>query len=481
MANLVDQVPALGADATLEGAIAALAVGIRVLGNEQDVNAATKQAVRDMAGQAAQAVARHTLRLADAERVRPMTDIPVYAPEVELNDNIEEIKTPGLEIFKGTSNKQVCLSWLSRIMSTARQHTLTPAATINLMKAKCADEAFDSIEQDLREGNDLETVVISLERKFAGVCLPDEARVKCNTMKRNGEELISVYGDRLNKMARIATRHILDNDERRRQQHDLTISNVKRILPAQTKHDLEERVKVRREQAKPELTLTQFMAECDSIEQRRLERLSQYREDLKRRKHRSKFGVRAVHVDSDPAVYDHYLAAEAELEVEETPIDSQGFLVSNESDDSDSDSDESAVSELDEEEELDDDEIEVVLNAVKQANKRGMKGKKKFEKVKKAVRKIARGRTNNFPPYVPPPGPPKPLDQCKVNREELPKLANVNTDECLKCGLKTNPPHKSNDLRCPLKGHRMVDRACLKCKKGLHQANSCPVLKFSKN
>ena len=83
MANLVDQVPALGADATLEGAIAALAVGIRVLGNEQDVNAATKQAVRDMAGQAAQAVARHTLRLADAERVRPMTDIPVYAPEVE--------------------------------------------------------------------------------------------------------------------------------------------------------------------------------------------------------------------------------------------------------------------------------------------------------------------------------------------------------------------------------------------------------------
>ena len=53
-----------------------------------------------MAGQAAQAVARHTLRLADAERVCPMMDISVYATNVELNDNIEEIKTPGLEIFR---------------------------------------------------------------------------------------------------------------------------------------------------------------------------------------------------------------------------------------------------------------------------------------------------------------------------------------------------------------------------------------------
>ena len=472
MANLVDQVPALDDGSSMEDAIAALASGLRILGNEQDVDDDTKEAVRQMAVQAGNAVGRHTQRLQNAERIRPMTTLPPNA----ANDDIEDIKTPGLEIFKGTSNKQVCLSWLSRIMSTARQHTLSHGATINLMKAKCADEAFDSIEQDLREGNDLETVVISLERKFAGVCLPDEARIKCNSMRRNGDEPISIFGDRLNKMARIATRHVLDDDERRRQEHDLTISNVTRILPAQTKHDLEERIKIRREQGKPELTITKFMAECDAIEQRRQERLSQYREDLRRRKHRSKYGVRASFQDSESDLYDHYLTATVGQGDQGETVD-QLELSDSDSDDSDTD-DSTESGDLDQ---LDDDEIEVVLNVVKQANKRGHKGNRKFEKVKKAVRHIAKGRTNSYPPYVPPPGPPRPLNKCKVNRDELPKLANVNSDECLKCGLKTNPPHGAKDLRCPLKGQPMVDRACLKCNKGLHAANNCPVLRFAKN
>ena len=409
MADLRDQVPALNNDSSMVEAIGALAAGISILGNEQAVDNQTKQAVREMAAHAAAAVTRHNQRLVDAERVRPMTDIPQYQNNDQRNDDIEEIKTPGLEIFKGSANKQICLSWLSRIMSTARQHRLTDAATIHLMKAKCSSEAFDSIEQDLRENNGLETIVISLERKFAGVCLPDEALVKCNSMRREGAEPISVFGDRLNKMARIATRHIIDDQERRRQERDLTISNVKRILPVQTKHDLEERIKVRRDQGKAEFTVTQLMAECDSIEQRRLDRLGQIKDDL-RRQRKSKQAKYAARLANElPSLYGHYLTAGVDvLDDNDEVTESQSADEASEGDDdvSADESEDSTPSEVDEEGNLADEEIEVILNAVKQVGKKGFKGKNKLMPFKKAMNRISKGRNDEYPPYVPPPGPP---------------------------------------------------------------------------
>ena len=478
MANLANQVPAINEHSSVEEAFAALAVGVQILSNAQEVDAATKTAVRDAARHAAVITTRHKDAITSAEKIRPMTPLPTYtqAEQAQRNDNIEEIKTPGLAVFKGSSNKHECLSWLSRIMSTAKQHRLTDAATINLMKAKCSEEAFDSIEQDIRERNDLETIVVNLERKFAGVCLPDEARIKCNTMKRNGTEMLSVFGDRLNKMARIATRNILDEAERTRQVKDLVIGNMKRILPAATKHDLEERINSRAAAGKPELSLTKFMQEVDAIEQRRVERVAQFKDDYKKKRLKSRYGVRAVAQDTDPDPDESLLEDQSSDDSgDDGEVDFDAFYVSD-ADDSDGEATE-AGSEA--ESDIAEDEIEYVLNAVKQQRKMGARGgRNKFATVKKAVKKVVDSRQNRYPVYRPPDGPPRLLSQCKINRSELPRLARVDREDCLHCGLRG---HKAGTMKCQLKGHKMVDRACLKCQKGLHPSNQCPMIKGAKN
>lgn len=485
MANLADRIPPIDANSSIEQALSALAIGVQVLSNEQEVDDATKAAVRTAAATAADITTRHHQDISKAERIKPMTQLPIY-PQVQgqpaqRNDNIEEIKTPGLAIFKGTANKHECLAWLSRIMSTAKQHRLTDAATVNLMKAKCSDEAFDSIEQDLSENNDLETIVVNLERKFAGVCLPDEARIKCNTMKRKDNQMLSVFGDQLNKMARIATRHIMDDAEKTRQIKDLVMSNMKRVLPAATKHDLEERIRYRAASGKRPWTVTQFMAEIDSIEQSRVERIAKHQEDQHRRKKlRNRYGVRAVELSDD---LDYVDAQIDELDSDDTDSNDEGeidfdtYYISDAEEDG-CDTDQESVTESD----IAEDELEFVLNAVRQQKKPGFKGgKNKFHRVKKALKKVVDSRQNRYPVYRPPDGPPRLLSQCKINRNELPRLAKVDQDDCLHCGLRTNPPHKAGAMRCPLKGQKMVDRACLKCSKGLHQSNQCPTVRMQKN
>lgn len=472
------QLPALGEDSTLEDALGALAVGLRLV-SADGVHAVVRAAVTNTANAAGGVVHRHRTNVQNARKVRPLTDLPVFPPDQNRTDDIENIRIPGLEVFKGTANKQTCLSWLSRIMSTARQAALTDNAIILLMKAKSQDEAFDSIEQDLRERQGLEEIVITLERKFAGVVLPDQARAKCNNMRREGSEMLSVLGNRINKMARIATRGILDNAERNRQTQELTINNLKRNLPSQTKHDLEERISVRRSQGLPEFSMSAFMAECDAIEQRRAERLSTFHDEYKRKK-RAKFGVRAV----------AYEGLENEPEVNELiqprrlgDLDEEPLLEEDpdSADSEDGEDSEDTEDDEDDDDPIDEDEIQVILNAVRNARHRGFKGKKSGKFIKGALKKVVDRRRGVHPPYRPPPGPPKALEHCKVNRGDLPRLAQVDQGECLHCGIKTNPPHRSKDMRCPLRGQKMVDRACLKCHKGLHQAHQCPTLRLSKN
>lgn len=473
MADLTDQIPALEETSTLEEALSALAAGVKVLGNEQAIDNDTKKAVRDVAKVAATIAVNKRAAANRANQVRPMTTLPTYDANVVRVETIEDIKTPGLEVFKGSHNKQVCLSWLARIMATAKQHKLTDKATILLMKAKCSEEAFDSIEQDERQGNGLETIVVSLERKFAGVCLPDEARTICNTMRRNGDEMLSVFGDRLNKMARIATRNILDDDERKRQEEDLTLSNLKRVLPVQTKHDLEERIATRSAQGLSPLSYTDYMAVVDALEQRRLGRLSQVKDDLRRRKVRNKYGIRFTAEDQ----VDEPMLNNTSQQFDDADEDSDSFELELTDDYATYFVDDKGLSEEDDDDDDTDheDEIDIIFNAVRYANKPNVKGKTREKFVRKAIKKVFKARDNKYPPYVPQ-GPPKLLSQCKINLADLPRIAKVDRDECLHCGIATKPPHKSRDHRCPLRGLPMVDRACMKCGKGLHTSNQCPVL-----
>jgi hypothetical protein len=49
--------------------------------------------------------------------------------------------------------------------------------------------------------------------------------------------------------------------------------------------------------------------------------------------------------------------------------------------------------------------------------------------------------------------------------------AKVAKGECLQCG---QPGHNVRSDQCGLRGKPLVDRACAKCGKGLHNADDCP-------
>ena len=70
-------------------------------------------------------------------------------------------------------------------------------------------------------------------------------------------------------------------------------------------------------------------------------------------------------------------------------------------------------------------------------------------------------------------GPPNRLSDDPTRRTiyELISLAKIVKGSCIQCGLEG---HYLSSDSCALKGKTLMDRACVKCGKGLHSADDCP-------
>ena len=67
-------------------------------------------------------------------------------------------------------------------------------------------------------------------------------------------------------------------------------------------------------------------------------------------------------------------------------------------------------------------------------------------------------------------GPPSKLNDRQRITMDLLKSANVQKGECVLCGL---PGHIKGNVSCPMRGKKMVTRACTRCGKGLHDGSDC--------
>lgn len=383
-----------------------------------------------------------------SQEARPLTEVP--ANNRYGNNNTFDRVRMTLADFRGETDKSECLPWLAKVLSQAHQHELSESATIGLMKARSAGTAFDMIEQLARDQLSLTEIVKRLEAAFAGVCLPGEARIKCARMERSGSEAIGTYAARVRKMARVAVRNIPDDDERVRQETDLTRAAIMRILPPHTKQVYEERELARITQGLPDRNYMDMIVELDAIESRRLERINALR-GPKEGAYRPA-NIRTCQVQDVVPMED--LMADWTLGMEELDeITELGM-------------------EIGEQEGVGDDEqVEFVIEAVRQAYARGYKGDQRKQFVGNAMNRYS---PKNRVPYNPPPGPPRRLKDVRMDKRNLPILAKCDKDECMHCGLKTNPPHRASTPGCPLRDKDLVDRACGKCGKGLHSSDQCP-------
>jgi hypothetical protein len=118
-------------------------------------------------------VLRTTLNAANAHRARenstrelqPMNTIPPgdYGP----TNNLAAIRLNQLPQFTGaTKDPREVVRWISRVLRTAEAHTLTQAATINLMVHASSGSASDYIDQMREEGKQLGDIIRNLELRY---------------------------------------------------------------------------------------------------------------------------------------------------------------------------------------------------------------------------------------------------------------------------------------------------------------------------
>ena len=389
--------------------------------------------------------------------LRPLTRLP-DAPWGNIR-NIAAIRMHSVPTFNGTSSDTLdVVRWISRIINLAEANALTFESAVNLMIQGSSGDAADYIEQLKDEGKTFPQIVQMLEMRFGDLCTPEEARVKTNNMARLQDESLSQFIARLRSMAKMACR-MENTDETRREAVELLVEgNIRRVLPTSVRNALGERVITRSSMGLPAFTAREIEKECLDLERRRDERKVQITgPGAANKQHRGQINRLAV--------------------VHEA----------NSSDESNSSADEADCG---------DDATYHFVNIIKQVqNNYARKGKVMDQQ--KVYRKAFNKFNNKFPPrnygnqphgarqvgqggnaYGYPPlnqqGPPNAMEgQPRKTVPELLAMANIQKGSCIQCG---QVGHFLKNDACALRDKPLVERACVKCGKGLHYADDCPMV-----
>ena len=366
--------------------------------------------------------------------LQPITRIPA---QFGNNDRIGNIRMHNIKTFTGTSSdSSEVIRWLDRIMNLSTVNGLNQASTLALMIQGSDGSAGDFITQMRDEDKDISEVIKALEKRYGKLCSVEEARVKANTMHRNEGETLPSFIDRLRAVARMACRAEANDVARHAAMDVLVEANIRRVLPGSVRNGLEDIITNRKRMGLPPLSAREVEGECIELERRRSDR-----QELQKAQARRRPNINQIFLDTD---------------------------LSSLSEDSDSGSEEVG------------EDVEFMINAVREMGKRYATRGKPFDKkkmFKKAFNRLneRRGyaRMANEGPQQQTAGPPNRLvDGSKRHTiSELLKMARVTRGDCIQCGFQG---HYMGSDSCGLRAKPIVDKACIKCSKGLHNADDCP-------
>ena len=393
-----------------------------------------------------------------ATELQPLTKVP---EKWGHNSQIANIRLYNVPNFSGTSSDTIDVSsWLDRLFSLGSAHSLTAGAVINLMVMAATGTAADYIRQLRDEDKTPYQITQALELRYGDLCLPEEARSKCNSLPRKEKEKLVDFIDRLRKMAKMATRNIPDKLEKLEQIDLLVRSNIRRALPISVKRLLDDRVRYYQLMGLKEMSCRDYEKECIELERSRDERREEVAAATKPTK------VQHLPVQKK---YVRQAQVRAAYEEEDDPFSDEEEILSNPSD-----------------EEEEDEEALHWCRRMEQAKRHyAAKGQKVTpEQLRRRVTQKFNQERRGFQrkPLAPRAaaaaaqmqnwrGPPERLDNDRRrNIGELLALANAERGECIQCGT---PGHIMGRDECALRNRPLTDRPCAKCGKGLHSADDC--------
>ena len=408
---------------------------------------------------------RNTINAANAFKARenstrelqPMNAIP--AADYGLVNNLAAIRLNQLPQFDGKSlDPREVVRWIARIDRTAEAHGLTLPAMINLMVHASTGTASDFIDQMREQGRNIGDIIRNLELRYGGLVTPDEALTKVNTMPRAEGQTLSSFLDDLRYIARMAKRGIANNAERNTAIDQLVENNIRRVLPKSVLRSLEERLLARQRMGLPNLTTIEFEKECVELEQRR--------NDNKAEAHKAHSRIVGKHRRIHSVVQSIPIRS---LTTQSTETSGSDYSSSSSEEE---EQDEATIALMQEVRKVEakyiargvnPDRQKVYKKAIGRFNRKPMSNHRPRQKPTVAAITSGTGISTTGPPNKLPESPRKPI-------QELLALANCARGDCIHCGV---TGHMMNNDACPLRGKPLVDRACMRCKKGLHPVDDC--------
>lgn len=428
------------ADATADShALILQVLHLLTIGGESVVPAAARprlEAIATAARRGLDTAKASKSREENTRQLRPITDIP--GVEYGANVNVGAVRLNASMMYDASSEDTTAVfDWLTKVLNLARLHNLTFEATKSLLLQASGGSVTCFIQRLWNEGRTLSQIVQQLEMRYGGLCSPEEARSRCTTLQRKDGETLARFLDRLGKLAQMASSHLPDVEDRRRNKDIIVENNIRRVLPISVRNTLEERIVSRLRSGLPPLSVPDLEQECIELERKRNERKG----DLKGSHKGSKRVMAAYEEVSTP-----------EMSSEEEPADNG-----------------------------EDEEATFIINHVAAFRKKWTRDGKPFDQ--KKLYKAALGKWNDKRRPQGPnryqgarqaaqgagQGPPDEMvDRPAIG--ELLALAKVERGQCIQCG---QPGHMMGRDGCALKGKPLKTQACTKCGKGLHSADDC--------
>jgi len=395
-------------------------------------------------------------REATTRELRPITRVPDTAYGVHTN--VAAIRMNNVTIFTGLGrDPQEVVRWQKRILGLAQGNTLSFEATINLMIQGSSGGASDYIEQMREEGKSLHQIVQLMEMRYGDLCIPEEARVKCNNMIRLKDEGLPEFIDRLRWMAGMACRMENDDVTRRADIDMLIVGNIRRVLPHSVRITLEERILSRSAMGLPAFTARELEKECLDLERRRIE----IKKNHKNEGLVNLAGMTWDESDQNSSDTDSTSSEEGSR----NPGEATEFMAK-------------AIQHQQRKyfrRGMQANPQEVYRKAVKKYNKdfftpRFKKRNEQFQRAQQAMNFAQNGENGQQRPK----GPPNFLDKSvKRTLSELLTMSNCQRGSCIQCGKEG---HYMHNEACALRDKPLTDRPCFKCGHGLHAADDCLVV-----
>jgi len=451
---------------------------------------------------------RVSMQTADASKARenstreiqPMNAIP------ERNfgavNNLAAIRLNQVPQFSGANrDPREVVRWINKVLTTAEAHALTLPATINLMAHASTGSASDFIDS-MRETNaTIATVIRNLELRYGDLCSPSEALTKANVLPRDEHDSLSDFLDKLRYLGKMAKRDIADANERNKAIDLIVEANIRRVLPKGVRKALEERILTRARMGLPPFSTMDLEKECILLEAKRLE----YKMDKAKSQAKAQgrvMPIGRVHMVTQAAPYRTARSGSVYRIQDSMDVGSDSSGLSSDEEPEDNLADLAGELFAGEVRRIEakyqakgviPDRQKVFRKAIRRFNKQQPQGGRSNRQQGNRYNREDRYNNRNVDRYhegpaskpsvaavtstgvsMPTSGPPNKLPESpRKPIHELLALANCSRGDCLHCGM---TGHMMTSDACPLRGKGLVDRACMKCKKGLHPVDDCLVV-----